>query len=66
MIDNKFDDDEYLIQNNAELNSRISVKIYFPNLHLVHHIANFGSFSEEQDEMFHQDICEMESMYQGL
>ena len=47
------------------LDSRMSVKLHFLNLHLGHFLSNFGAFSEERGERFHQDICEMERKYQG-
>ena len=66
---NKSDDYEYLIENMIDnfekLGSRMSVKIHFLNSHLSYFPANLGAYSEEQGERFHQDICEMESRYQG-
>jgi hypothetical protein len=43
----------------------MSLKINFLNLHLDFFPENLGAVSEEQGECFHQDIKEMERIYQG-
>ncbi|GBL78220.1 hypothetical protein AVEN_42782-1 [Araneus ventricosus] len=43
----------------------MSLEVHLLDLHLVYFSENLGAVSEEQDERFHQDIKEMERLYQG-
>ena len=47
------------------LGCRISIKLHFLDSHIDYFPENLGEYSEEQVERFHQDICAMESRYQG-
>ena len=42
----------------------MSVKMHFLRSHLDYFPHNWGDFSEEQGERFHQDISDMEKRYQ--
>lgn len=65
----KSDSYETLVTNMVStfraLGCRMSVKLHFLDSHLDYFPANLGAYSEEQGERFHQDICAMESRYQG-
>ena len=54
-----------MIHSYEALGSRMSVKIHFLHSHCNYFPANLGTYTEEQGERFHQDICEMECRYQG-
>ena len=54
-----------LISSFQQLGSRMSVKMHFLHSHLDYFPKNCGDYSEEQGERFHQDICTMETRYQG-
>ncbi|GBM24329.1 hypothetical protein AVEN_127128-1 [Araneus ventricosus] len=43
----------------------MSLKVHFLDLHLDYFPENLGAVIEEQGEIFHQDIKEMERRYQG-
>ncbi|GBN47243.1 hypothetical protein AVEN_185521-1, partial [Araneus ventricosus] len=43
----------------------MSLKVHLLDSHLDYFPENLGEVSEEQDEIFHQDIKEMERRYQG-
>ena len=43
----------------------MNLKLHFLHSHLDYFPENFGDYSAEQGERFHQDISEMESRYQG-
>ena len=43
----------------------MSYKMHFLHSYLDYFPSNLGDFSEEQGELFHQDISEMENRYQG-
>jgi len=47
------------------LGCSMSLKLLFLYFHIYYFLENFGSLSEEQGECFHQDIKEMEKLYQG-
>jgi len=65
----KSDNYETIVENMVTkfqaLGCRMSVKLHFLDSHLDYFPANLGAYSEEQGERFHQDICAMESRYQG-
>ncbi|GFX92509.1 uncharacterized protein TNCV_1707851 [Trichonephila clavipes] len=54
-----------LLQNYEILGCNMSVKVHFLHSHLDCFPENFGAVSEEQRELTHQDIKEMERRYQG-
>ncbi|GBN48322.1 hypothetical protein AVEN_225585-1 [Araneus ventricosus] len=43
----------------------MSLNVHFLDSHLDYFPENLGAVSEEQGEIFHQDIKEMERRYQG-
>ncbi|GBM83423.1 hypothetical protein AVEN_14072-1 [Araneus ventricosus] len=47
------------------LGCSMSLKVHFLDSHLDYFPENLGAVSEEQGEIFHQDIKEMERRYQG-
>ncbi|GBM45589.1 hypothetical protein AVEN_257968-1 [Araneus ventricosus] len=47
------------------LGCSVSLKVHFLDSHLAYSPENLGAASEEQGEIFHQDIKEMERRYQG-
>ncbi|GBM79689.1 hypothetical protein AVEN_71215-1 [Araneus ventricosus] len=56
---------EEMIQNFKILGCSMSLKVHFLDSHLDYFPENVGAVSEEQGEIFHQDIKEMERRYQG-
>ncbi|GFT23537.1 uncharacterized protein TNCV_3510431 [Trichonephila clavipes] len=54
-----------LLQNYKILACNMSVKVHFLHSHLDYFPEYLGAVSEEQGERFHQDIKEMERIYQG-
>ncbi|GBM49588.1 hypothetical protein AVEN_186689-1 [Araneus ventricosus] len=54
-----------MIENFKILGCSMSLKIHFLDSHLDYFPENLGAVSEDQGEMFHQDIKEMERRYQG-
>ena len=44
---------------------RMSLKIHFLHTHLDFFPENLGAVSDEQGQLFHQDITTMEQQYQG-
>ena len=54
-----------LIWRYETLGCRMSIKLHFLHSHLGYFPRNISIYSEEQSERFHQDICQMESRYQG-
>jgi hypothetical protein len=54
-----------LIQHFKNLGCRMSIKVHFLHSHLDFFRENLGAVSEEQGEMFHQDIQMMEKCYEG-
>ncbi|GBN57236.1 hypothetical protein AVEN_214502-1 [Araneus ventricosus] len=56
---------EEMIKNFKILGCSMSLKVHFLDSHLDSFPENLGAASEEQGEIFHQDIKEMERRYQG-
>ncbi|GBM51334.1 hypothetical protein AVEN_175775-1 [Araneus ventricosus] len=56
---------EKMIKNFKILGCSMSLKVHFLDSHLDYFPENLGAVSEEQGEIFHQDIKEMERRYQG-
>ncbi|GBM50899.1 hypothetical protein AVEN_54336-1 [Araneus ventricosus] len=56
---------EEMINNFKILGYIMSLKVHFLDSHLDYFPENLGAVSEEQGEIFHQDIKEMERRYQG-
>ena len=54
-----------LVRNFGKLDCWINSKLYFLDSHIDYFPMNLSDYSEEQRERFHQDIKEMERMYQG-
>jgi hypothetical protein len=54
-----------LIQHFKNLGCRMSITVHFLHSHLDFFRENLGAVSEEQGEMFHQDIQMMEKRYEG-
>ncbi|GBM94846.1 hypothetical protein AVEN_201450-1 [Araneus ventricosus] len=54
-----------MIKNFKILGCSMSSKVHFLDSHLDCFSENLGAVSEEQGEIFHQDIKEMERRYQG-
>jgi hypothetical protein len=54
-----------LIQHFKNLGCRMSITVHFLHSHLDFFWENLGAVSEEQGEMFHQDIQMMEKRYEG-
>ncbi|KAL6465610.1 hypothetical protein MHYP_G00257430 [Metynnis hypsauchen] len=54
-----------LIKNYAAMGCRMSLKIHILDAHLDKFKENMGAYSEEQGELFHQDIMNFERRYQG-
>ncbi|GBM99306.1 hypothetical protein AVEN_258407-1 [Araneus ventricosus] len=54
-----------MIKNVKILDCSMSLNVHFLDSHLVYFPENLGAVSEEQGEIFHQDIKEMERRYQG-
>ena len=52
-----------LMENFRQIGARMSVKMHFLRSHLDYFPENWGEFSEEQGEHFHQDISDMEKRY---
>ena len=52
-----------LMENLRQIGPRMSVKMHFLRSHLDYFPENWGEFSEEQGEHFHQDISDMEKRY---
>ena len=53
-----------LMENFCQIGALMSVKMHFLRSHLDYFPDNWGDFSEEQGERFHQDISDMEKRYQ--
>jgi len=53
-----------MISNFEKLGCNMNMKIHFLHSHLDKFPENFGDFSEEQGERFHQDLKVMETRYQ--
>ncbi|GBM57695.1 hypothetical protein AVEN_222544-1 [Araneus ventricosus] len=56
---------EEMIKNFKILGCSMSLKVHFLDSHLDYFPEILGAVSEEQCERFHQDIKEMERLYQG-
>ncbi|GBN61969.1 hypothetical protein AVEN_148391-1 [Araneus ventricosus] len=56
---------EEMIKNFKILGCSMSLKVHFLDSHLDYFHENLGAVNEEQGEIFHQDIKEMERQYQG-
>lgn len=56
---------ETMLKALHKLGCSMSLKVHFLNSHLDYFPENLGAVSEEQGELFHQDIKEMERRYQG-
>ncbi|GBM47853.1 hypothetical protein AVEN_91839-1 [Araneus ventricosus] len=56
---------EETIKNFGILGCSMSLKVHFLDSHLENFPENLGAVSEEQVEIFHQDIKEIERRYQG-
>lgn len=56
---------QQMVTNFQALGCRMSIKMHFLDSHVDYFPANLGTYSEEQGERFHQDICAMERRYQG-
>ncbi|GBM08860.1 hypothetical protein AVEN_57413-1 [Araneus ventricosus] len=56
---------EEMINNFKILGYSMSLKVHFLDAHLDYFPENLCAVSEEQGEIFHQDIKEMERRYQG-
>ena len=56
---------ESLLQAFHDFRCNMRVKVHFLHSHLDYFPENFGAFSEEQGERFHQDIKVMEKRYLG-
>jgi len=56
---------ETLLEGFRNIQCNMSVKVHFLHSHLDYFPENFGAFSEEQGERFHQDIKVIEKRYQG-
>ncbi|GBN00043.1 hypothetical protein AVEN_192949-1 [Araneus ventricosus] len=56
---------EEMIKNVKILVCSMSLKVHLLDWHLDYFPENLGAVSEEQGEIFHQDIKEMERRYQG-
>ncbi|GBO42707.1 hypothetical protein AVEN_211425-1 [Araneus ventricosus] len=56
---------EEMIKNFKILGCSMSLKVHFLDSHLDYVPENLGAVSEEQGEIFHQDIKEMGRRYQG-
>ncbi|GBN58424.1 hypothetical protein AVEN_225384-1 [Araneus ventricosus] len=56
---------EEMINNFKILCYSMSLKVHFLDSHLDYFPQNLGAVSEEQGEIFHQHIKEMERRYQG-
>ena len=56
---------EELLKSFCQLEARMSVKMHCLQSHLDYFPENCGDLSEEQGELFHQDIRVMEELYQG-
>ena len=54
-----------LMKNFGENGELMSVKIHFLWSYLDYSPENYGDFSEEYGERFHQDISDIEKRYQG-
>ena len=54
-----------LLNSYKQLRRNMSVKIHFLYSHTNYFPENLGAMSEEQGELFHQDIKTMEGRYQG-
>ncbi|GBN08477.1 hypothetical protein AVEN_223985-1 [Araneus ventricosus] len=52
-----------MIKNFKILGCSMSLKVHFLDSHLDYFPENLGAVSEEQGEVFHQDIKEMERRY---
>ncbi|GBN00748.1 hypothetical protein AVEN_208737-1 [Araneus ventricosus] len=56
---------EEMIKQVKILGFSMSLNVHFLDSHLGYFPENLGAVSEEQGEIFHQDIKEMERGYQG-
>ncbi|GBM70932.1 hypothetical protein AVEN_111991-1 [Araneus ventricosus] len=56
---------EEMIKNVKILGCSMSLKVHFLDSHPGYLPENLGAVSEEQGEIFHQDVKEMERRYQG-
>ncbi|GBN37979.1 hypothetical protein AVEN_255553-1 [Araneus ventricosus] len=56
---------EEMIKNFKILGCSMSLKVHFLDSHLDYFPENLGAVSDEQGERFHQNIKEMERLYQG-
>ncbi|KYN18238.1 hypothetical protein ALC57_09485 [Trachymyrmex cornetzi] len=56
---------EKMISDFQKLKCNMNLKLHFLDSHLDTFPENLGDFSEEQGELFHQDIKVMETRYQG-
>ncbi|GBL72332.1 hypothetical protein AVEN_115276-1 [Araneus ventricosus] len=56
---------EEMIKNFKILGCSMSLTFHFLDSHLVYFPENLSAVSEEQSEIFHQEIKEMERQYQG-
>jgi hypothetical protein len=54
-----------VLKNFKKLGCNMSVKVHFLHSHIGYFPENLVRFSEEQGEIFHQDIKEMEKRYRG-
>ncbi|GBM51326.1 hypothetical protein AVEN_175768-1 [Araneus ventricosus] len=56
---------EEMIKNFKILGCSMSLKVQFLDSHLDYFPEDLGAVSEEQGEIFHHDIKDMERRYQG-
>ena len=56
---------EKMLKCYYEMGANMSIKVHFLDSHLDKFPDNYGDFSDEQGERFHQDLKIMEDRYQG-
>jgi len=56
---------QQLLESFKMLGCNMSIKVHFLHSHLAEFPENLGAVSDEQGELFHQDLKIMETRYQG-
>ncbi|GBL92283.1 hypothetical protein AVEN_35833-1 [Araneus ventricosus] len=64
-FETKMETNERKAWESFKLGCSMSLKVHFLDSHLDYFPENLGAVSEEQGEIFHQDIKKMERRYQG-